>query len=469
MMLRSNRFAAAGNTVLCLLFLLLPAGATAQERTKIAVKAGRIIPMKGEEIQDGVILVDEGKITAVGKDVEIPYDFWVLDAGNLTAFPGMVEPFTSRGLDRANESLPVTPFLDVYDAIDPSSTAFEDALRDGITTLLVSQGPDTVIGGIARAVRPVGMTVDAMTVRAEAGIILSFRPKRNTDRMIQMAAFRETFRELDRYRDDLAEKKYAEKLESEGKTLDVGPEEAAKRGRPLLRDEDYDFKHRNLVRLVEGRLRAFLYCARPVDVIHALDTAAKHGFLERSVLVLENPCWKAADRIKASGRPVILDADLVYREKDPFTGEEKEVFVPSVFYEAGIPFAVRSDPSQAFGTRYLWYQAARLVRNGIPREAALRAVTWGAAEIIGLGDRKGALAPGMDGDVLLLSGDPLDGGTWVEKVLIQGKVVYEREKDPRLEELFSGREAAPAEGEKEKEGKKGEGDRGEGKGSGSKR
>ena len=410
---------------------------------KVAVKAGRIIPMTGDVIEQGVILIRDGKIEAVGHGLKIPYDYWVVDAGQSTVFPGMVEAFTQRGLDRTNESLPVVPFLDVYDALDPSSVHFEDALRDGISTLFISQGGNTVIGGIARVVKPIGMTVEEMTVQADAGIILSFAPKSGFDRMIQMATFRETFHELDRYMEDLAESKYEEKLKREDKSIDAGPAEARKRGLSLVKDEDIDFKHFNLVRLTNGELNTFVYCAAPMDVIHAIDVAEEHGFMKRVVFVLGSECYKAVERLKECARPVILGPDMVYLKKDPITGDEEEIFVPAVFYDAKIPFAIRSDPNLAFGMRYLWYQAATLVRNGIPRQTALEAITTAPAAAIGLKDRVGAIAPGMDANLLILSGDPLDSETWVEKVVIEGCVVYEKERDYRLEELLTGKELSP--------------------------
>lgn len=412
---------------------------------KLAVKAGRIIPVGSAEIEKGVILIEKGRITAVGRDIQIPYDFWVMDEPDSVAFPGMVEGFTTRGLDRENESLPVMPFLDVYDAIDPSTVYFEDALRDGVTTLFISQGSDTVIGGLARVVKPIGMTVDEMTVKPEAGIILAFSPKRGYDRMIQMATFRETFRELEDYLEKLAERKYEEKLKAEDKKIDVGPEEARKRGRALIKDEDLDFKHLNLVRLKRGDLLPILYCAEPVDVMHGIQTAKEQGFLNNAVFVLENPCYRAVDLLKESGRPVILYPRMTYRKIDPLTGDEEEIFIPGVYHEAGIAFAVRTHHRSDFGLRYLWYQAAALVRNGIPRAAALEAITRTPARIVGLGERVGSIAPGMDGNILLLTGDPLEAETWVDKVIIEGKIVYERAKDYRLKELLTGQEIQPEE------------------------
>jgi imidazolonepropionase-like amidohydrolase len=425
--------------------LLVPLGADlfAAGSDKLAVKAGRIIPVEGEEIEQGIILMEGGKITAVGKDLEIPYDFWVVDASSSVAFPGMVEPFTSRSIRETNENLPVTPFLDVYDSIDPSSTAFENALRDGTTTLLISQAERTVIGAVCRAVRPIGMTVDEMTQKEDAGLLLVFSPKPGYDRMMQMATFRETFRELEVYLENLAESKYEEKCKDEDKEVEVAPAEARTLGRPLIKDEDLDFKHLNLVRLKRGELTPFLYCAKPVDVAHAASFAKEQGFLHYSVFVVGNECCKAAGLLKGTGRPVILHPDMVYRKTDPLTGDESEIFVPRAFFDAGVPFALRSDPNSNFGMRYLWYQAARLVRNGIPRDTALKSITSTTAKAIGLGDQVGALKPGLAANVLILSGDPLDNQTWVEKVIVEGRVVYEKEKDYRLKELLTGEELGP--------------------------
>ncbi len=425
---------------------------------KIALKAGRIITVIDDDIAPGVILIEDGKIKAVGdKDLEIPFDFWVIDASDKVVFPGMVEAHTSQGMsgyiNRTNENLPVVPFTSVFDGIDPSVLYFEDALRDGVTTILISQGNNTVIGGMTRIVRPIGLTVDEMTVKADTGLKLSFTPMSGQDRLTQMALFRETFRELAEYKKNLAESKYEKDLEKKEETLKVPPEEAAKKGVELLEDADFDFKHLNLERLATGRLPAFVWCAEPMDVGNAVKIAKENGFLNRVIFVLGNECYKAVDEIKATGRPVVLESNMVYREEDPLTGEETEVFVPLAFYEAAIPFAITSNPYDSYGARYLWYQAARLVRNGIPRAEALKAITFTAASMIGVGNRLGAILPNYDATLLVLTGDPMSIGTWVDKVLIEGRVVYEREKDYRLKELLTGKKKAEEEEEKEKEQK----------------
>ncbi|MBN2474284.1 MAG: amidohydrolase family protein [Pirellulales bacterium] len=445
---------------------LVVADGRAAPPAKVALQGGRIIPVEGEEIAQGTLLIENGKITAVGAQVEIPYDAMVVDVSGKVLLPGMISPHTWRGLDRANENLPVAPYLDVYDAIDPSSLAFEDALRDGVLAVHVIQGDSCVIGGLSRLVHPIGRTPDEMTIRPAIALKLSTSPRSGFDRMSQMAAMREAFFDLGVYLEDLAETRYEAELKKQEKQIDVPPEEARKRGRELIRDEDLDDKHANLLRLIEKRLDAWIYCGAATDVAPAIGTARENGFLERSVFVLGVDAYRAVDELKQAGRPVVLPPELVHQERDPITGELRETFVPKVIHDAGLLFALQPDPDASLAERYLTYQAARCVRRGIPREAALQAITLNPAKMLGVADRLGSLQVGKAGYVVVLSGDPLDFNTWVEQAYIDGILAYDRAKDVRLQELLGleekAKKAADAKTAKAEEAKKVEEEKKEG-------
>jgi adenine deaminase len=132
---------------------------------------------------------------------------------------------------------------------------------------------------------------------------------------------------------------------------------------------------------------------------------------------------------------VILSSTLVHIENDPVTGDEIETFVPGVFLEKKVPFALRS---QSSSTQSLWYQVARCVGHGIDRQVAIDAATKVPARLLGLEDRVGSLEVGKDGNVLLLSGDPLSVTTFVEHVFIEGQHAYDRSKDVRVKQLQTG-------------------------------
>jgi imidazolonepropionase-like amidohydrolase len=418
---------------------------------KVALTGGRIIPVVGPPIENGTILIERGKIVAVGTDVEVPYDARVFNVKGKIVFPGMVNAHSWRGTDSANEARPVTPQLSVYDSLDPSQLYFEDCLRLGITAVNVMPGNNTVIGGLGRVVRPIGLTVAEMTIAEGSFLKLATTARRGFDRMVQMAMLREAFLELDDYLAKVAEQRYEQQLEEDEKKIDVGPAEARKRGLKLIRAEDIDDQHLNLLRLTGGQVRlgeeegptifkplgAFVFCNEAMDIAPAVELARANGFFDRTVLVLGGECYKATDELKLAARPVILPPELTYSETDPLTGERHETFVPKHIYDAGLLFALVPGDDQLYAERMPTYQAAQCVRHGIPRDEALRAITINPARILGLERRLGSIEPGKDADLVVFSGDPLDFNSVVERVFIDGIPAYDRDKDLRLKRLLA--------------------------------
>jgi imidazolonepropionase-like amidohydrolase len=434
-----------------LMLLAAAANAAPAADGKIAIKAGRVITQAGADIDKGVIVIEGGKITGVGADVKPPWDAEVLDRPDLVAFPGFVEAHSSRGMDRPNENVEVAPFLDVRDSIDPISFHFEDMLRAGVTTINVQQGANTVVGGQGMVVKPFGMTVEQMLVKTGSGVKISLTPRPGRSRATQAQAVRRAFTDLRNYLEKLVQDK------KDGK--DYARREALYQGRDLEKDEnkkgramegsatwkvaglemiprgEIDEKQEPLLRLVEGKLPAFLSCDSAACVPIALEIARTNGFLANLTLVVEGDAWKAADRIAEAGVPVVLGPNLMHVERDPVTGKEIETFVPGVFQKHNVRFALQTlnPPAQA-----LWFQAALCVGYGLDRKAALDSVTRTPADILRLGNRVGSLEKGKDGNVLLLSGDPLSVRTTVQYVVIEGRLVYDRSKDVRVRHLIEG-------------------------------
>lgn len=420
------------STLIALAVIALASGAMAQVSDKVFIQGARIVPVEGPEIESGSILIEGGKITAVGKDLKAPFDAKVVDAAGLVAVPGAVDPYTSRGLDVSNENLDVAPFLEVYDAIDPSDRYFEEALRNGLTTLHITHAHNCVIGGVSRLVRPIGLKVDEMTVWPDAGLPLSFFPKRGYDHSVQMAMIRDTFAELDRYLGDLAEKLYAEEQKKNDDEVRVAPAEARKKGKELVKLSKVDDKHRNLVRMREGGLETWAWCNRAMDVGNAVDFIKTAGIEDSVTFVLGSETFKAVDHLKQAKRPVIVEWNqVIHRERNRMTREMEDTFLPSVLHGAKVDFAVA-------GMENPWAEMARLVRNGIPQDVALRAITLNAARAIGQGHRFGSLEKGKDGNVVLMSAHPSDSMAWVQHVFIEGRHVYDRAKDKRMRDLIQG-------------------------------
>ena len=439
----------AGTIAACVAALTSFGGATSAQ--DLVIEAGQVITGTGETIENGVVVIKGGRITAVGKadEVEKPWDANVIGGPEFTAFPGFVEAYSNNGMDRANENIDVAPFLNIRDSIDPVSFYFEDALRAGITTINVQQGRSCVIGAQGMIVKPVGLTIEEMMVRPSHGLVMAASPKNGKSRATQAQVLRRAFSDLRQYLEETIKKEKDERGYAAREALFQGRELKGEeaQGRPmhssawsvegleLIPRGAIDEKQAPLLDVVEGRRAVYFWCLAPLDVERAIEIARDNGFLEKTVLVISENCWEAADAMAAAGVSVVLDGSLVHTRRDPVTGEEIETFVPGVLKEKGVRFALSS---QNASTQSLWYQAALATGLGLTREEALAAVTTTAADIIGLGDEVGSLTPGKHGNVLLLSGDPLSVTTWVEQAVIEGRKVYDRAEDVRNRHLLEG-------------------------------
>lgn len=409
----------------------------------IAITGGRIITVTGVDIPNGAIVVRNGKITAIGpaSEVELPYDAIEIELEpEMVVMPGMFHPAANNGLAGPNESFPVTPFLDIRDAIDPASLFFESMLRAGITSVHVMPTDNAVIGGLSAVVRPIGRTMGDMELKGEIALKFTVSSTRGNDRMSQLAQHREVFASHEDYVSKLAEERYAKEREEENKPLDLPPDEARERGMELLEDRDYDERNRNIMRLQRGDFGAWFVCFRAMDVAPALSLADAQGLTDRSVLILGSEAYKAVDSIASSGRPVVLPEMLFHRERDVLTGDLREVFVPKVFADEGVPFALQPSPSGSFAERYPTYQVAQCIRNGVPRNEAFKAVTLYPAQMLGLDDQLGSLEVGKVGNLVIMTGDPLDFSSEVAHVYVEGIHAYDRSKDHRLRDLLRVRE-----------------------------
>jgi len=405
------------------LFAALPAPA---EEEVLAVKARRILVVSGPPVEDGVVLVRGGKIEAVGK-MEIPPLARVIDLGDGWVCPGFVEAHSQAGLDRGNEQQPVVPFASTLDSLDPSAPAIEDQLREGVTTLLVIPGNDTQIGGQGILVKPRGRTVEEMLVRRSAGLKISLEPVRNSSRAGQLAAIRKAMKDAADSRDA------ADRRRSDGATAAGDAPEMD------------DARRQALLDLLDGRLPAVIYAPLAMDARNAFALADERKIKAR--FVLGPDAWRAAALLRArqdaAGPDAVLYAldpvlEVIDRDEDQDAETIREV--AGMLHRAGVRFALTSDEGGG-PSRYPWYQAATAVRQGVPRQDALKAVTLDPARFLGIADRVGSIEKGKDANLLLLTGDPLSSATWVDRVILEGEVVYDRKDDRKLKRLIEGEKA----------------------------
>lgn len=406
--------------------LAAPASLPAQE---IAIHAGLIHTLAGPPIQDGVILIRNGVIEAIGpaKEIQIPMACPVVEAPGGVAMPALIHPHTSQGMDRPNESMPLTPFVAAADSLDPGSKAIEEYRRVGYGTVHIIMADDCLLGGVGLVIRPHGVSIQAMTV-ADPRFQKITLSKRGMSRIRSIQTLHKALADMAR---ELAEKDAAAREERE--------EAQAKGKQPEQKPaEKLPPEKRDLAALVQGKAKAFFACAGPDDLREALALSKRYGF--PLVPVLDNTCHKAAQLLAGTGLAVVLAPQMEFTETDPETGKQQEICPAAVYHKAGIPFAITSILGASLPERYPLWQAAIAVRNGVPVETALAALTTVPARLLGLEKRLGTLEKGKDGSVLLLTGDPLAASTWVDRLFIEGRQVYNRAEDPQLREIFPPKE-----------------------------
>lgn len=360
----------------CTLVLLLGLRVLADET--IAIEADRIDPVTSDVIENGVIVIRGGKISELGTDVEVPSGAEVIDASDKTVFPGIVQPYSTIGLSYAGRGGPASnPHYRVTDELYPFQDAYTRVLRAGFTTLaLVPRGQG--ISGQGAIVRPVGKSCDAMLV-AESGLLLiDFRASDNAKRVIK------------------------------------GAFESAKK-----KPDPKDPKVEPLTRALQGKIPTIAMCPQPRDTIHLLEVLKPYDKI-KLVLLAGPENYRIAETLAKKKIPVIYPAQIDFEQ---FTRDR--VNVAKKMADAGVKIACVPKTSSVAGYEDFLRQMAELAKLGLDREIAKKAITINPAEMLAMDYRLGSLEVGKDANLLILTGDPLEAGTQICRVMIEGKIVYQ--------------------------------------------
>ena len=418
----------------------------------------------------------------------MPVEARVIDASDKVIMPGFVEAHTSSGMSQANETNPIVPYVSVIDSIDPMSAYFRSARRNGVTTVRVVPGNSTLIGGQAAVIKTGGEFIDDMVIKSDAGVKISLRPVSGS-RMGHMAKLRKALDEAKRKLDEKNKDKEEEGDEKDDKKKEGDKDKDAKKketdkkegkdgdkkdkdkkedkdgdkdeDEEKDKDKDKDGKKSDkkdgdkksddkksekveseldkaMFAMLSGDLPVMIYCDKAMDVGQAMRLIEQYNL--NASLVLGRECYKAAQQVADAELPVMLAPQLVFFEEDPRTKEEKKVVLPQVFRDHGVKFAfqVGRGGGTTLGSTYFWYQAATAVKYGMPVEEALESLTLLPAKFLGVDEYVGSIEEGKDADIIVLSGEPLSVDTWVDMTVVNGEIVYEKEKDEQLKLLLKG-------------------------------
>jgi imidazolonepropionase-like amidohydrolase len=399
--------------------LLVTASGMAQD---MALKGGTILTITNGTIENGTVLIQNGTIRAVGKNVSIPKGVEVVDVTGKYVMPGLIDSHTHIGLSMGdvNEATdPVTPEVWMKDIIVPDHPTIMTTLAGGVTTVKTMHGSANVIGGVNVTIKlKYGATVDEMIVddvRQQLKMALGENPKRfygnknrtPSTRMGTAHVARKSFIEAQEYK---AKWDKYEKDKVEGKE-DLTPPEI-------------DLQMETLKMVLEKKLSIDCHIYRAEEIVWFIDFCKEFDI----DLLQISHCvdgYKVAD--------IMAEADVSFGGWTDWWGMKEEMYDGTpwsfkIMHDAGVNIVINSDSADE--GRYLYLNAAKALKyNNLPDEVALKWITLNPAKSLEMDDRVGSIEVGKDGDIAVFDKYPLDSTTKVVLTIIEGKVYFDYAKD----------------------------------------
>ncbi len=411
-----------------------------------ALTHAKIFTLAGPAVEDGTLIIRDGKIAAVGAGIDVPSGAQVIDAKGLQIYPGLFDSITQMGLREIGavsstvdetETGDFNPDVVAATAILPSSEHITVTRAAGITEVLAvpasggfdSFGGSGLLGGQASAIHMSGWTINEMLIKKSAAMVIDW-PTIETRTFdfstfsIKEKPYTEAKQEYDKHVDELAD------------WLARGRHYAQALGHAGPADYDADVRLAALVPVVRGQLPVLVFADEARDIRHAVEFCDQQKL--KMILAGGLEAYKVKDLLRSKNIPVILRPVLTLpnQQDDPY---DRVLSQPAELAAAGVKFAFASfDNSFA---RRLGQNAANAVAYGLPYEEALKAVTVYPAQIFGLADQVGTLEPGKLANLIVTNGDPLELTTDVRYLFIRGQLTSTDNKQHRLYEKYLNRPA----------------------------
>ncbi len=396
----------------------------------IALVGGTIHTVAGDVLTGAVVVFNNGKITAIGKNIPYPPGTEVIDVTGKHIYPGLIDGYSNLGLTeigavRATNDITETgrinPNVRAEVAVNPESEHFPVTRANGITTAITAP-EGGVISGTAAVINLDGWTWEDMTVKSGAALMVNW-PNMTPNRAWWVT---ETEEEQKKNRDrNLKELTQAFK---DARAYWTAKKGATSKGKSIPTDMRWEA----MIPALEGKTPVLVMANNILQIQAAVAWAEDENI--RIIIGGGYDAWRAADLLKAKNIPVLAGSILrnpTRRHEDydlPFT-------LPAKLYAAGVQFAIIGEGG-ASNERNLPYHAAMASAYGLPKDIALKAITLFPAQVFGVDDRIGSIEVGKDANLIVTDGDPLEIATHVELEFIQGKKIDLTNRHAQLYEKY---------------------------------
>jgi len=419
-----------------LLLSLAPAFAPAAPAGDlVAIRVGRAETVSHGPIDHAVILVEDGKIVAIGPDLPVERGIPIVDHPEWTAMPGLVLPYSRIGLDgRAGTqfSPDVTPKGEVL----PRDPQFREALELGFTTIGLYP-PGSGIPGESIVVRPHGDSLEEMLIKTGAYLKVYFRADARSKKMVKDAwakvdEYDEKVKKAkEKWTKDQEKSKSKKSGDSDKDKKDEKADESKgdeKSSSSSKKTESKEFtppapdpKVKPFLDIRDGKLRPLVSISQSADWAHWLDAIGdrKFDFALRVVAQRELDLYEVEEELKTRGCAIVIEPELSYQ-----VGTMRQRCIPAELSNLGLRVTLlpRNDGMDAHAD--LRRDAGEMVKYGMTREAALKSITLEGAAILGMESELGSLDKDKVANLVFFNGDPLEVGTKVEAVMLDGEFVY---------------------------------------------
>ncbi|MEW6071091.1 MAG: amidohydrolase family protein [Planctomycetota bacterium] len=393
----------------------------------LAIRVGRAETVSHGAIEHAVILVEKGKIVAVGEDLPVQRGIPTLDRPDWVVLPGLVNCYSRVGMD-SQAGRDFEPEIHASAELYPRQDIYREVLEAGVTTLGLYP-PGTGVPGQAVAIRPRGDTSEAMILADPVYLKIYLESNATSTKTL-----RDAFAKVDEY--DEKVKKEKEKWEKEQekkkkpKKEDEGKEKEQEQGQTAEKKDkapsvftppEPDPKVLPFLQLRQKKLRALMRIQKAADYDHLLDVIEKEDidWMVRCPLRDDIDFFHVEDKIGERKLIAVLDPEITLQ---PSTRRERNI--PAEFARAGARLVLVPRRDDARGHELWLKHVGELIAAGLARDVALSAVTLEAANVLGLGERLGSIDPGKDANLVFWNGDPFEAGTEVQAVMLEGEFVH---------------------------------------------
>jgi imidazolonepropionase-like amidohydrolase len=388
--------------------------ASALAAQKVAITGGKVYPVSGPPIENGTVLIRDGKIAAVGSNVTIPQGAQRIDASGKWVTPGLVNSATSLGLVEvgfgadANESRArtddhVAAAFKSWEGINPHSVYLRPASEDGITTAVSLPSGGLIAGQAAMIDVLTGSTQAGMLVKAPVAMFGQLGNNQAAGAGARAQAVGKLRRLLDDTKFYAAHKSDFNRGSSRELSADRADLEA-------------------MIPVVEGRLPLIISAERASDIRTALDIAKEYGL--RIVIGGGSEAWMVADELAAAKVPVLTGAmnNIPYSFAQLGSRQDNAALLRKAGVDVGLIGNAGGGDEELFNVRNIRYEAGNAVAYGMSWDDALRAITLAPAQMFGVADKIGSLRPGTEANVVVWNGDPFEFSTQATQVFIRGQL-----------------------------------------------